>query len=199
MPRTVDSKLQARRRSQIIAAAKRCFAEHGFHQSRMREVIEEAGLSTGAVYNYFPGKAEIVKAIIEEEGHDIDFLIKRLRRSEDPCTGLAELAGDVVMSMNGERARLAMEISAEVSRKIEVKSVVQSNDRRLLKGITQTVRDGQKKDLISDSQPASSMAQSVMAIYEGFIGRLGAGYDLKPKSAAKMARLSVLKLLAPES
>lgn len=94
MPRTTNVKLQTRRRLQIIEAAKRCFAARGFHQSSMREVIEETGLSTGAVYNYFPGKADIVKAIIEEQRQDIDFLITRLQGSDNPRTALSELGGN---------------------------------------------------------------------------------------------------------
>ena len=61
MPRiSEDSKAQ--RREQILLAARRCFAEQGFHQTSMDDVIKTAGLSAGAVYSYFSGKDDLVRA-----------------------------------------------------------------------------------------------------------------------------------------
>lgn len=50
------------RRQQIIDAAYRCFARKGFHQTTMREIYAEAGLSPGAVYHYFASKDDIIEA-----------------------------------------------------------------------------------------------------------------------------------------
>jgi AcrR family transcriptional regulator len=65
MPRVSESHLAARRR-QILDAARTCFLRNGFHATSMQDVIAEAGLSVGAVYRYFPGKAAIIAAIAEE-------------------------------------------------------------------------------------------------------------------------------------
>lgn len=65
MPRVSESHLAARRR-QILDAARACFLRNGFHATSMQDVIGEAGLSVGAVYRYFPGKAAIIAAIAEE-------------------------------------------------------------------------------------------------------------------------------------
>ena len=65
MPRMPESHLAARRR-QILDAARACFLRNGFHATSMQDVIAEAGLSVGAVYRYFPGKAAIIAAIAEE-------------------------------------------------------------------------------------------------------------------------------------
>ncbi|MCD0448892.1 TetR/AcrR family transcriptional regulator [Actinocorallia sp. API 0066] len=62
MPKVSEEHLEARR-AQILDAAARCFARQGFHGTSMQDIFQEAGLSAGAVYRYFPGKAEIVKAI----------------------------------------------------------------------------------------------------------------------------------------
>ncbi|MGW4497591.1 TetR/AcrR family transcriptional regulator [Micromonospora sp. NPDC004336] len=65
MPRVSPEHLAARRR-QIVDAARRCFLREGFHRTTMQDVIAEAGLSVGAVYRYFPSKAELISAIAEE-------------------------------------------------------------------------------------------------------------------------------------
>jgi AcrR family transcriptional regulator len=65
MPRRTEAHLAARRR-QILDAARACFLRKGFQATSMQEVIAEAGLSVGAVYRYFPGKDEIIRAIAAE-------------------------------------------------------------------------------------------------------------------------------------
>lgn len=52
------------RRSQILDAAVAVFARLGFHQARMDDIVQEAGLSKGALYWYFKSKDEIVMAIL---------------------------------------------------------------------------------------------------------------------------------------
>ncbi|MDX6739174.1 TetR/AcrR family transcriptional regulator [Actinocorallia sp. A-T 12471] len=63
MPKVSDEHLEARRR-QILDAATRCFAREGFHGTSMQDIFRESGLSAGAVYRYFPGKGDIVEAIV---------------------------------------------------------------------------------------------------------------------------------------
>jgi TetR/AcrR family transcriptional regulator, transcriptional repressor of aconitase len=61
MPK-VSEELSDARRQQIIDAAYRCFARKGLHQTTIRDIYAEAGLSAGAVYHYFESKEEIILA-----------------------------------------------------------------------------------------------------------------------------------------
>lgn len=62
MPKVSEEHLQARRR-QITAAAARLVAERGVHSTSMRDVIAASGMSAGAVYHYFPSKADLLESI----------------------------------------------------------------------------------------------------------------------------------------
>jgi AcrR family transcriptional regulator len=62
MPRVSEEHLTARR-EQILAAARTCFLSRGLHNTSMQDLIQEAGLSVGAVYRYFKSKNEIIAAI----------------------------------------------------------------------------------------------------------------------------------------
>jgi len=64
MPRVSEEHLTARR-EQILAAARACFQRKGLHNTSMQDLIQEAGLSVGAVYRYFKSKTEIINAIAE--------------------------------------------------------------------------------------------------------------------------------------
>ncbi|MGD8814869.1 MAG: TetR/AcrR family transcriptional regulator, partial [Anaerolineales bacterium] len=53
------------RRNQIIAAAVAVFTRLGFHEARIDDIAEEAGLSKGALYWYFKSKDDIITAIMD--------------------------------------------------------------------------------------------------------------------------------------
>ena len=61
MPKVSEQHLAARR-EQVLQAAWACFSRNGFHATTMADVIAESGLSAGAVYRYFDGKAALVRA-----------------------------------------------------------------------------------------------------------------------------------------
>jgi len=58
MPKTSE-KRKTERREQILAAARRCFAEHGYEGATVARLEEATGLSRGAIFNYFPSKEEL--------------------------------------------------------------------------------------------------------------------------------------------
>ena len=56
----------ASRRGEILAAAKRLFAEEGYESATMRRIAASVGVSGAALYVYFPDKEAILHAIAEE-------------------------------------------------------------------------------------------------------------------------------------
>lgn len=53
------------RRTQILDAAARIFAQRGFHRTTVREVAKAAGVADGTIYNYFENKAALLLGIME--------------------------------------------------------------------------------------------------------------------------------------
>jgi AcrR family transcriptional regulator len=64
MPKVTEEHRQARR-EQILEAALNCFARNGFHQTSMRDICKEAGLSAGAVYLHFSSKEDIIEETLK--------------------------------------------------------------------------------------------------------------------------------------
>jgi AcrR family transcriptional regulator len=65
--RAVSPEDKERRRSQILAAAKQRFADHGYHETTMADVARRAGLSYGVVYWYFESKDELFQGLMTAE------------------------------------------------------------------------------------------------------------------------------------
>lgn len=56
-----------RTRDALIGAAAKVFLARGFRGASLREIASEAGLTTGAVYSNFDGKADLFLAVLEEK------------------------------------------------------------------------------------------------------------------------------------
>lgn len=65
MPKVTQSHLDARRQ-QIVDAARIRFAADGFAGASLADIVAESGLSTGAIYRYFSGKDDIIRAVCEQ-------------------------------------------------------------------------------------------------------------------------------------
>ena len=119
MPRVSEAHI-AKRRRQILDAARACFARNGFHATSMQEVIREAGLSVGAVYRYFPSKNELVAALAEEVVGAVREAFDEILATE-PAVPLADAmhrAVDVIEPHTGPDGvlRLAIQVWAEALR-----------------------------------------------------------------------------------
>ena len=53
-------------RTSLLAAARGVFAESGFAEASIAEVVARAGASVGSLYHHFGGKAELYLALFEE-------------------------------------------------------------------------------------------------------------------------------------
>jgi AcrR family transcriptional regulator len=68
MPRPRFEKLPEPKRMQILEAAAKEFAKHGFANASFNRILEQAGVSKGAAYYYFDDKADLFFATIEHYG-----------------------------------------------------------------------------------------------------------------------------------
>lgn len=89
MARLADPDLALRRRRQILDAALVCFRRRGFHQATVQEICAEAGISAGALYRYFPSKADIIAAIAEDNRRESEALLEDVKRGASLVDALA--------------------------------------------------------------------------------------------------------------
>jgi TetR/AcrR family transcriptional regulator, transcriptional repressor of aconitase len=82
------------RRDQLLAGARRAFAEHGFEGTTVAVLERELGVSRGAIFNYWPNKLAIFMELAERDAVDIS------RQSELLARGPAAMVEDLI-----ERAR----------------------------------------------------------------------------------------------
>lgn len=65
-PRRIPSQQRGRERfEKILAVAAELIESHGSDGLKMSEIVEKAGLSFGALYQYFPDKTSIIRTLAE--------------------------------------------------------------------------------------------------------------------------------------
>ncbi len=57
---------KAANRAAILAAGRDVFSAHGYDAAGVRDVVRRTDLASGTFYNYFPDKASIFRAIVED-------------------------------------------------------------------------------------------------------------------------------------
>lgn len=120
-------------RARILLAARKCFAESGFHAANMASIAETAGVSAGLIYRYFDSKNAIILAIIERKLNDVQADIRRLRSDS------AGVARRLVELFDGWRRNegtalepgLFLEIVALATRDRQVAGALHAADRSI--------------------------------------------------------------------
>jgi TetR/AcrR family transcriptional regulator len=74
-------------RKEIMDAAMRLFAEHGYHSVSMQEIASEAEFATGTLYKFFSSKRELFREIMIGVVEDISSELRPVFQSDaDPLT-----------------------------------------------------------------------------------------------------------------
>ena len=87
-----------RTRAQLIDAAARVFAAHGFEAASIQEIAAVAGVANGTFYNYFPTKEAILEAVAVHYG------VSYCERIAASCRPIAD--GAERMAIGGRRYML---------------------------------------------------------------------------------------------
>ncbi len=75
------SKRKAEKRNRLLAAARKLFIKHGYHETRPQDIAREADVAHGTFYSHFHDKREIFMAFASEAQEDLhDFVQSRIPR-----------------------------------------------------------------------------------------------------------------------
>lgn len=69
----------------MIAIARTHFTEHGYANAALEAMVEEAGLTRGAVYHHFRSKKQLFRMVLEDVQREVaDRVEREASASEDP-------------------------------------------------------------------------------------------------------------------
>ncbi|MGQ0824435.1 MAG: TetR/AcrR family transcriptional regulator [Actinomycetota bacterium] len=109
-------------RDRLVAAAIEVFREQGYDRARVQDIARGAGLTTGAIYANYRGKADLLfEAIGTRVGAEVDALLAQAK-GEDAREVLERLGGALLH--RGERPPLLLDAFAAARRDPELATLV---------------------------------------------------------------------------
>ena len=82
MPKIIDDA-----REKILTSAKKKLLEGGYADLSMREIADECRMAVGTIYNYFPGKMQLVASIMAQ---DWELTQEKMDEAVDKSTDIKE-------------------------------------------------------------------------------------------------------------
>jgi AcrR family transcriptional regulator len=60
-----------RTRSRLLEAGEEVFGRRGYHDASIADITQGAGVAQGTFYLYFDSKRDLMRAVVEERGHEL--------------------------------------------------------------------------------------------------------------------------------
>lgn len=129
----------ARRKAEIAARARRCFAVNGYRGSTVEALERACGVTRGTLFRYFSSKSALLAAILDEEARSRRATFENLLRQDSGPTDL--------------RQALALALAAQIRRSREdpdalrfrLEAVKLAGDDRRLSQRIRTLEDDERR------------------------------------------------------
>ena len=188
----------AERRERIIEAAERAFVRHGFHAATMQHVADEAGMSPGNLYRYFPSKEAIVEGLCEVDrgrrAGSFDAFADLMARNGDLIDAIRWGMREHVLSKPPEKARMIVEIWAEAGRNPRVAAMTRAIDAEVLARLEKLIDAAKASGAASPELDSHFGARFFLTFVAGLFKRIALEADFDPEAETPMA-IGVLKAL----
>ena len=172
MPR-VSKEYREARRDEIARAAVRCLERKGVRDTSIADIVEESGLSTGAIYSHFSNKAELARYVVGR------FLLPRIDELE-----AGGLRGDLItprevlhrmltaITKTGLSPALILQFWAEAMVDAELRATMLGTVARLRTSLTTAVTPWARQQPEGETDAsalAGDIARSIAALAQGYI------------------------------
>ncbi|MCX8227595.1 MAG: TetR/AcrR family transcriptional regulator [Sulfitobacter sp.] len=156
------------RKLEIVEAAVICFLDKGYHQTGVRDIVGQAGISLGNLYNHFKGKEAILVFIAEIEGQELSDFIDGLSSTDDPTATLEWFIQEYAVYVSlPENALLGVEILTEALRNPIIADVFGRNRDRLIAALTDCLIQGVKSGVFGSRMDPRVVACLILDALEG--------------------------------
>ncbi len=182
------------RRELIAAAAERAFVRHGFHAATMQQVAEEAGMSAGNLYRYFPSKEALVEGICAIDQRERIAAFKALAASDDILGVLGMMLAEHVLNKPRHKMLMILEIGAEAARNPRISAMSQAIDAEVVQGLAGLI-DAAKASGQAIAALDSRLAAELMFTFVGGLMRrraLETDFDVAGATAMTMGLFRAL-------
>lgn len=152
------------RQRQILACAKRVFAERGFHAANVSHICAAAGIGRGTLYQYFANKHAVLTAILRETLERVRALMETMsRETAYPPAETVTRAIAIAVSTKQLRRLLAVVFDDVDTLRIllreavgldsQVEAILNEIDEALISIVERDIKRSQQAGYVRDCDP----------------------------------------------
>jgi TetR/AcrR family transcriptional regulator, fatty acid metabolism regulator protein len=104
---TMENRNKELTRERIVESATEAFAEHGYHDTSMDDIVRRSGFSKGAIYFHFPGKEALFSSLVERLADALEESARASIDKERGAVARVDAALQAMLSMIGRHRGLA--------------------------------------------------------------------------------------------
>jgi AcrR family transcriptional regulator len=165
-----DATAESTPREAVVSAAAKVFLRDGFQGSSVRRIAAEAGMTTGAIYSSFEGKADLFLAVLEEKlDPRIEEMYEAARRA--PRGEAGAWIGERFSAYLKERRRwliLLIDFWAQAARDRRTRRAFERRHGGLRAAVSETLGERAARLGIRLALPADELATVLIALTNGF-------------------------------
>jgi AcrR family transcriptional regulator len=179
-------------KGRILDAANKVFAEKGYHEATMDDIAKRLGVSKGAIYLYFPSKEDLFEAMCKTAPQAFkEILYSSFSTDTNPVQSATQFF-DKMLKLSASNPGLSFEILSEASRNPTLKRILRQNHAEYEQVLTGFLAEGRKRRIVADNLDIHSLANSLIALWNGLETLLVSGL---PVDDARRAWLEALKAI----
>ena len=163
-------------REKLLSAAFCEIHRHGFQAASIANILQDTGLTKGALYHHFPNKRDLGLAVIDEVIRErLDGLIfRRIYESPEPVTALLQVIGDI----GNSRDAAFVELGCPLNNLMQEMSPLDKDFKLRLNGVLGTfgrvVEDalvrGRDTGVLRADVDCRAAALFIVSAWEGCVG-----------------------------
>jgi AcrR family transcriptional regulator len=163
---------KAARREEILAAARRVFADRGFRGTTIADIAEEAGIALGTIYLYFPSKEAVFAALNQQMAELFSTAVRDVRADRSVRATVARRIAAVFAACgrNRDLVRLVV-LNTDPGTDLDkrMRAAAEARNRPLAREIAAGIEAGTIRPC--DPAVAARLIQGVisMAVYQAFV------------------------------
>ncbi len=166
MPRKLPQDVRVQ---QILNAARSCFLQDGYYQTRVEDIANRAGLSKGGIYFHFPSKREIFHALVERDYEQSMGALREIVASPDSLPGKLRALARYFLKLfatDTDHARFMVVLGDMALRDHEMRSRLLQLHRNYIGELAKLLKQGQAEGELRDVD-AVAAAELLKALTDG--------------------------------
>jgi len=181
-------------RSRLLIEARRSFAIEGFDATTNKSLAKAAGITTAAIYHYFPSKVELYVAVFSDVQQMVcDTIQKSVDQELEITKNISSMIDALAELTVREPAVVSfvLSVSAEAHRHPELMQAILPTGGRIGRILLQIATKAVERGEVNDEISAQSLEDMLMVVLAG-LARFNMVYRDAKRTAALINAMKIL-------